>query len=251
MSTTDDRPSRQTLDRLPERVLTFLLAVGFTPAIRAVLITRGYDRTEHARGWTMLRAVDPSLNDATAWNHGTALGDDAHAAAVRDALARLAVWGRDNLAIIDAALRRRAPDAHAFLFAGTLAQVDDTAWSLALQIFEDRLVALAAHAEGRATSGKLPSLASVSTDEAREASALIARRGVTADARATIRDLIHVTRSLGKHAVAPAPPVPADPDAAAVALYEWFTEWSVIARRAIRRRDHLVSLGLATRRTPT
>jgi hypothetical protein len=249
MSTPDDRPSRQTLDRLPARVLTFLLAVGFTPAIRAALLPRGYDRTEHARGWAMLRAVDPSLDDAAAWEPATALREDAHSAAVRNALERLATFGRENLAVVDATLRHRAPAAHAFLFAGALADIDDAAWSLALRHFEDRLVALAAHAEGRTSPGPLPSLAQITADEAREASALIARRGVTAEARATIVALIDVAHRYGP-TTPPAPPAHADPDAALVSLYAWFSEWSAIAHRAIRRRDQLVSLGLATRRAP-
>jgi hypothetical protein len=165
------------------------------------------------------------------------------------ALERLATCGRENLAVVDATLRHRAPAAHAFLFAGALADIDDAAWSLALRHFEDRLVALAAHAEGRTSPGPLPSLAQITADEAREASALIARRGVTAEARATIVALIDVAHRYGP-TTPPAPPAPPDPDAAAVALYEWFSEWSAIAHRAIRRRDQLVSLGLATRRAP-
>jgi hypothetical protein len=49
-------------------------------------------------------------------------------------------------------------------------------------------------------------------------------------------------------------PAPASPSAeerqhAADALHVWLTDWSAQARAAIQRRDYLVRLGLATRRS--
>jgi len=48
------------LDRAARRALTFLLAVGRDPVARGLLETRGYSANEHAEGWRLLRAVDPT-----------------------------------------------------------------------------------------------------------------------------------------------------------------------------------------------
>ncbi|MCA9527392.1 MAG: hypothetical protein KC549_13975, partial [Myxococcales bacterium] len=49
---------------------------------------------------------------------------------------------------------------------------------------------------------------------------------------------------------APLPPAPIDDAALLTALedlYAWYREWSTIARVAIRKRSHLIALGLARR----
>lgn len=223
---TPPRPPRAALERAARRALTFLLAVGRDPVARGLLETRGYSAHEHAEGWRLLRAVDPTVK---AGGHR-----DEDGAAARLALARLDAWGHQNLPILDLALRRREPDAHRFLFAGGLAPADGAASARAVAAFLDRVDALV----GVASRGVDPAVA-VTPRQARVALAILTSRGAGDDVRETVHRWLDFAR---KHA-APAAEG-ADPDAALVALHEWLSEWRLIARKVVTRKSHLVALGL-------
>jgi hypothetical protein len=80
--------------------------------------------------------------------------------------------------------------------------------------------------------------------------ATLATRGVTPRLRAELRDLVNAAQS----AEGPVPSVEdaerlaAEQHRALVELRDWYEEWSEIARVAIKRRSHLLALGLASRR---
>jgi len=226
------KPGRNTLDRAPGRALTFVLGVGRSARIRGLLATRGYSAEEHARGWQLLRAVDPSLaaNDAGA-------GDGADPA-VRAAITSLDVWDNLNFPIVDAALRRREPEVHGFIFAGGLAPADGIDSVRVVATFIDRVDivrAVAANQREEAISFGAP--------QAKRALTLMESRGVGEAERATVRGWLEVAQ----RGAAPAAPK-VDDDEAVVALYEWVSEWSLVARKLLERKVDLIALGLAEKK---
>lgn len=229
----DQKPGRNTLDRAPGRALTFLLGAGRSPRLRGLLETRGYADDEHARGWQLLRAVDPSL----AANDG-GLGDGADPA-VRDAIASLDGWDNLNLPIVDAALRRREPEVHGFLFAGGLAPADGIESVRVVTTFIDRVDTVRAVAENQREE------APFGAPQAKRALTLMESRGVGEAEQETVRGWLEVAQ---RGAAPVAPKVEVDDDEALVALHEWVSEWSLVARKLLKRKVDLIALGLAEKK---
>jgi hypothetical protein len=229
----EPKPSRPTLDRAPGRALTFLIGVGRSPQVRGRLATRGYTEAEHARGWKLLRAVDPTAAGDVAANDGSD-------PAVRDAVARLDVWDNQNFPLVDLALRRREPEVHAFLFAGGLAPADGIESVRVVTLFLDRVDTVRAVAENHRDL-EVPFDAA----KARGALALLESRGVGAAEQEAVRAWL----DLAQRGAAPAAPAEEAPDdEALVALHEWVTEWALVARRVLTRKADLITLGLAEKK---
>lgn len=233
-----DTPSPDTLQRAPARALSLLLGVGRAPHIWAHLSTRGYTAAEHATGWKLLRATDPSAAVDPA---APARQNDA---AVQDALAQLDAWDNENLPIASVALRRREPEVHAYLFAHGLKHADGAASVRVVGIFLDRVDGVRAVAEGRSKED-----VSFDRSQARKALALLHSRGLTDAALGDVRAWLKTVQrgaepTAAATAAAPAP----DTTAALLALYEWVDEWSQVARRVVKRRADLIQLGLAEKK---
>ncbi len=251
MPTDETMPSRQTLDRVPARALTFLLGVGRSAVIRGVLESKGYTNAEHERGWSLLRAVDPSVAPVEPGEGALPQSDPA----VREALANLDAWDNENLPIADVALRRREPAARAFLFAGGLAPSDGIASVRAVASFVERLDALDDVADPKpAAKSKAPARddaakPAVTKAQAKRALEILASRGIDEAARGSVQAwLATVQKGAAPAKPAPAVVAPVDVDAALRELYDWVDEWTLVARKVIKRRDHLVALGMATRK---
>lgn len=243
MSPDDSTPSQATLDRAPARGLMFLLGVGRSPVIRAQLATRGYTDDEHERGWELLRAVDPSAGTAS-----TATSN----ASVSDAVAKLDAWDNQNLPIADVALRKRAPRVHAFLFSGGLAPADGIESVRVVDTFLGRIdkVADVAAREGRTTKKSKPAdePADVTPDEAREALKVLGSRGISASERQAARGWLN-TAQKGAAPATPAAPSTVDRTAPLVDLHDWVTEWTLVARKVLKRRDHLINIGVGEKKS--
>ena len=233
-------PHRVTLERAPGRCLTFLLGVGRTSVIRGLLETRGYTDEEHERGWKLLRAVDPSVPGAGA-------SDAGNEGAVRESVSNLDLWDNQNLPIADLALRKRCPEVHAYVFGDGLAPADGIESVRVVATFLTRVGAVAQAAnDGKKSAEKLPFTAA----QARNAMKLLDARGIDAQERATVHAWLS-TAQRGATAVAPDDDDAtdeADAQEALVALYDWITEWSLIARKVLKRRAHLITLGLAEKK---
>jgi hypothetical protein len=171
-----ETPSQDTLQRAPARALSLLLGVGRAPHIWAHLSTRGYTAAEHATGWKLLRATDPSAAVDPA---APARQNDA---AVQDAMAQLDAWDNENLPIASVALRRREPAVHAYLFAHGLKHADGAASVRVVGIFLDRVDGVRAVAEGRSKED-----VSFDRSQARKALALLHSRGLTEAALGDVR----------------------------------------------------------------
>ena len=231
MATHDPVPvARDTLEGTPARVLTFLRAVGTSKSIRSLLVARGYTPTDHQEAWALLQAVSGSVD-----GHISEEPD----LVVRDAINALDTWDEDGFRLIRAALTRRHPTQAAFVLNGLSAQQGAGA-VLGVSRLLDRLDALERGPDRKATR---------KADHAALAS--LATRGIDDQERARLRGLVKAAQSASK--VSPPDTTEADETAEKelaqlTALRSWFVEWSETARVAVKRRDYLIRLGLASRR---
>ena len=228
--------SRQTLEQTPSRALQFLRGVGTSVTIRTRLAARGYTEEEHARGWALLQSVSGYFGGSSA------SGDTAEAAdaLVRKAIADVDAWDESGFRVVNASLRVRHPAQHAFVMKGLKAATGAEA-VVGVSALLDRIDALE-KGEGRPDTRE-GDLAAVAT---------LAARGIDARERARLR-------ALGKQAqafVVSGRGVPGEQERlerrvkpALGELRGWYEEWAEIARATFKRRDQLIRLGLASRRT--
>lgn len=210
----------ETLEQTPNRALSFLMGVGMVPSVRALLDTRGYDVAEHKRGWALLEAAANRNVRASATDEDVAA-----------AVAELDNWDEGGIRLIRAAFTRH-PEARAAVLAG-IAPVAGQAAVVNVATILDRLAELQ------------------KTDAGVAALATLAKRGLDEAERKRLAALVKTAKS--GHMGTPVADVESDDAAyeqALLALREWFEEWSEIARLTIKRRDHLIRLGLAERRSP-
>lgn len=220
-----------TLEETPVRVLTFLRAAGTSVAIRSLLAARGYTDSDHEEGWRLLHKVS-GLRPA-------AVAPPADRS-VSDAINTLDGWDEDGYSLVDAALTRRFPEQAKFVLEG-LAPAKGAASVLSVKNLLERIDALESSPERKATRKQ---------DQA--AVAAIAAKGITQEERARLRGLVDLAQTAVKAA-------PTDTGASEQvervlledlrALRAWYDEWAKTAKVAIKRRDYLISLGLAKRKT--
>jgi hypothetical protein len=223
--------SRDTLETVPQRALAFLRAVGTARPIRAALLGRGYSAEDHLEGWKYLHACAGFSEESSEM--------DVEEPVVRDAIAELDAWDESGFRIVRATLERRFPDQAEFVLKG-LKPATGAAAVLSVERLLERLDALE-NAEGRKDSRK----------EDHAALDVLGKRGIDEAKRKRLGELVTTAKSV-------APIVQVDPaiveeeDAARLAalgnLYAWYREWTEVARATIKRRDHLIRLGLASRR---
>lgn len=230
--TLDVNVSRETLEGTPVRALTFLKAIGTSAAIHGAMVARGYSREHHLQGWALLHSVSGYQDSALPVEDRS----------VSDAIKQLDDWDEDGFQVIAASLRYRYPEQAAFLLTG-LAPSTGAAAVLGVKQLLDRLDALESSPDRASSKQK---------DQA--ALAVLSQRGIGKADRERLRQWIDLAEG--------APDVSL-PDAEAIARSEakylkgllalraWFEEWAGIARVAIKRRDHLIRLGLAKRRVQT
>ncbi len=216
--------SLSTLERTPERALRLLRAVGTNAPIRDQLMRVGFDAADHTEGWELIHKASGFSAQSLA------VVDDG---SVRRAIVALDDWDERGMRLAAAALRRRHPEQYEVVFDGVEPE-RGVAAVLGVARFLDRLDALEA-----------------GTDEDRAALAALATRGIDTAERARLRDLITAAES-APEIVGPSAEERADAHEAQLAslraLRAWYDEWADTARAVIKRRDHLISLGLASRR---
>ena len=211
------KPSRRTLDRISARVTTFLHAIARYPIIATILATRGYRPEVHEYAWSRLAKLGALPKPAK-----TTSEQD-----VQDAFVELDDWDESNFDIMRAVLAFNAPTVVDDLFRDLTAQQGPKA------------------AAGVGTLlGRLDAMENGRPDEV-AAVAVLAQHGYSKQERARLRALVDLTQALS-----PAPVVSdAEREKILAELYAWHTMWSTIARNVITRRQHLISLGIAARRT--
>lgn len=211
-----EKPSRQTLDAIPGRVTTFLLAIARYPVIAAILALRGYAAAAHDYAWSRLALLG-------ALPKPDKPGADT---AVRDALVELDAWDEPHFQAIRAILEFGAPTVVEELFRDLVATQGPKA-AVGVGTLLDRLDAMEA--------GKPEEVAAIE---------LLAAHAYTKAERLRLRKLVNLTKGF-----TPAPSVSDEErETILVELYRWHAMWSTIAHNHVTRRDHLIALGIASRR---
>ncbi len=223
--------TRETLEGTPERVLPFLRAVGTSLPIRSILRAHGFDAAEQKLGWTLLHAVSGFTEDAAA---------ETVDVKVRDAINSLDAWDEDGFRIVRAALTRLHPAQATFVLAGIGPSVGAGA-VVGVKTLLGRLDALEKSPERKATR-----------KEDQAALDTLATRGINAKERARLADLVQTAQS-ATEVEAPDETGKAAREEVYVealrALRVWYVDWSEMARSVVKRRDYLIRLGLAKRKS--
>ena len=225
----------ETLEHTPEDVTRLLAAIGAVPEIRTAFAIQNMTDDDIVEGRTLLL-------ECLAAPAGVAPSKDTDAARQsRAASAELDAWDEPNFAKYQAALGRHFPSAEEFVFNNLTA----SRGSQSVQGVATFLARLTALEQGSvADRGDTREL-----DQ--QAVALLAKRGLDSAERKRLSALVEV--ALGP---TPALDVPT-PDAAKrrrealLRLKLWYNEWSTVAHATIRKRSHLIRLGLATRHVAT
>jgi hypothetical protein len=218
--------SRQVLEETPGRVLSFLQAAGTVPPIAALLATRGYTADEHREGWALLHRVAGYERTPTA---------DA-GKEVSAAIAELDAWDEPNFRIIEATLDRSHAEQAAFVF-HDLAPATGALAVLSVKTLLDRLDVLEDGVD-RAASRK--------ADHA--ALKRLEKKGYTKEERQRLRGLIKTAERVADLSDAPSA-IDTARERDLEKLRAWYVEWAETARAVISRRDHLIRLGLAKRKS--
>jgi hypothetical protein len=221
----EESPSRRTLEEAPGRVLQFLIGVGKSPVIRAILYAHGYDAEQHAYAWSLLAKL-------TAYGpaHDPAIVD----AAVRNAVIELDAWDEPNFARIKAALDRLHPEQSQFVFHGLAASQGPQA-VLGIRLFLDRMDALEKSPERKAT--RKADHAALDT---------LSKRGFTNEERQRLAGLVQMATTV----VVAEPATDNERSAILGELYNFITDWGTTAKVTLKRRDHQIQVGIAQRKKP-
>jgi hypothetical protein len=226
MAATTMEPSDSVLADAPGRVLKFLSGAGRSKRIRAILAARGFGSEDIAEGWSYLHEYSGYQKDDI-----DVLDTD-----VDSAIRELDQWDEPNFEIIRVTLERRFPEQAAYVFNNLRASTGAGA-VLSVSILLDRLDDLESSPAREPTR---------KTDHA--ALEVLEKKGYGREERKRLRGL--GKKASSPKAVAPAPEVADDGKATLLKLHGWWAEHGTTARVAITRRDDLITLGLAKRRTP-
>jgi hypothetical protein len=222
--------SDRVLEETPARATKFLQGVASRSRIARALALRGYGPPEQGTGWRLLAPV-------------LKLSAEAHAPTKTpqgEAIAQLDAWDDQNLGLWRAALRGDLAAAGAFIV-GDL-EVQHGAASVA--IVSQLLSRVAAVRTLSAEATK----AGVTKELARATIKKLERRGYPAAELDRLAALVTTAQSTPDA-------TPEDPTAEIerhndlVRLREWYEEVVALARRTVSRKDDLIALGLAERRS--
>lgn len=228
MANEEEGVGRETLDETRARAAKFLGAVGINVAIRLAMSGRGYTAAHHAKGWDLLHAASGYAPSAPA---GPTVDG-----AVQAAITTIDSEDEDLFRVVRATLTHNFPAQAAVVLEG----IGPSEGSVSV-------------ANTKILVGRIRKLAASDDPTDKAAAAELGNRSVGDAALTRLEGLIATAQTA-------ADVVPVDDAAASAAeekhvgalraLRAWYEEWSEIARSAVKRRDHLILLGLAKRRPP-
>ena len=229
-----DDYSDEVLEGTPERATRLLTGIGAVATVRTLLFQAGMTNDAITEGRTLLLACLAKPQDP-----GQEL-DTESARAQRASTAELDEWDEPNFARIAATLRRHFPGAGEYVFRDLSASSGPAAVAGVATLLQ-RLDALESGSDaGRAATKK----------EDKKAVELLATRRFDKAERARLAKLV-------ESALGPTAPLDETSDsagterrAALTALRGWFEEWSTAARAVVKKKSHLIRLGLANRKAP-
>ncbi|MBN8613474.1 MAG: hypothetical protein J0L92_33890 [Deltaproteobacteria bacterium] len=211
--------SRETLLDTPHRAFTLMYGIGRAPNVRTAMAQRGFTDAEAERGQALLAIVTRGLPTRTT--------DIEVAMATKE----LDDSDEELIGMIGAAFTR-FPDAHESVLTGIAPIVGPKAVQNVATLLE-RLNELD------------------KTEDGREALARLAQVGVDGKRRRELAALVNTARAKDKMKVDEAALKAEEKyEEALLDLRDWYVEWASIARIVVKRRDYLILLGLAERRSP-
>jgi hypothetical protein len=213
---------QQQLEATPGRAILFLRAIATNQAIRFPMADVGYTEAEQTEGWRLLL-------DAT--GYAAQITGSPSDQAARQAIAELDNWDEGGFRRIHAALERLHPEQDKFVFAGLSPSRGPTAVVGVAKLLE-----------------RLDQLEQGGNED-RSAIATLEKRGIDANLRAHLRGLVTTAQAASPMDLPSDAPSADTQQMALEALHNWYRDWSETARAVIRRRDHLILMGLAKRRT--
>lgn len=228
----DTGPGDTVLDEVPTRALTFLRGIAQSPIIYALLAGGGFTSDEYQLGWKLLHA-------ASGYKLPSEAPPTPPPTPSLSAIKELDAWDEDGFRRIRSALDRLHPAQAAFVFRDGLAASVGPAAVLGVHTLLDRLDELESGKDRDATR-----------KEDQAALATLAKRGITKDERSRLRGLVDTAENVGAPAALPAAPEPEERRKTLLALYTWYKDWSNTAHSVLRKRAHLITLGLAKRKPP-
>jgi hypothetical protein len=210
------RPSDSTLDSVPTRALTFLIAIAERPPIGAMLHEAGFTVDDHEEGWRLLKTVGtfkPGILTAPSHSAAKAAGDE------------ICTWVATHFRRYEAALLRLHP-AWTDLFPET-----DPRYPAACLLAVATLTEQLRHGEA-------------SRDATLQRT--LAQRGLTHDELTYLTALVTTAQSATTVTTGDE-----ERDAHTderIALYHWYRDWAESAKRFVKRRDYRVALGISGKR---
>ena len=224
----------ETLEATPERSLKLLRGVGNNRVVRGLMQGRGYSVLIHRQGWSLLAAVagmsEPGGEDPVT--------DPEVVKAVED----VDPHDEELVEITDASLNKDFPVQNDFLLKG-ITPGGGMAAVLNVALYLDRRSVLAQGTGREATR-----------DDDLAALKLLEERGITSALCEYLTGRVAVAQSAKKVEPIDEAALKAVDEAYVKALADlrtWYELWSRIARVTIKRRDYLMLLGLAHRKSPT
>jgi hypothetical protein len=237
MITAFDKVSTATLEDTPRRALELIRGIGGSPDVMRALSSAGYTPRDHDEGIRLLNGVLSYVARPLPVRLSRAVSaSSAPTPSFGAAVKEIKRWVKTDFRRIRVGLRRFFPEQADYLFSGL--DVSEMLDAVALsEIFLQRITALTTSAERKTTR---------KTDRA--ALAMIEARGITRTSLEHLR-----ARVMEAHATPDVPVEPPTPEAdgrleALTALRAWYVDWAETARIVLSRRDHLIRLGLATRK---
>ena len=226
--------SDEVLEAAPERATRLLTGIGAVATIRTLLFEAGMTNDAIIEGRTLLLACLAQPQDPGPER------DTESARAQRAATAELDEWDEPNFARIGATLRRHFPGAGEYVFRDLSASSGSASVAGVATLLQRVDVLESGSDTDRAATKK----------EDEKAVELLATRRFDKAERARLAKLVEV-------ALGPTAPLAdtaggggEERRAALTALRSWFDEWSTAARAVVKKKAHLIRLGLANRKAP-
>ncbi len=221
--------SETVLEEAPGRALDFLRAVAGNTVIHAQLAAAGFKPTDYQQGWQLLHAAS---------GYTVAPSAPLVKTPAFQAMQQLDEWDEDGFRRIRAALERLHPDQGLFVFADGLAASTGPVAVVGVKKLLDRLDSLENGTERKKTRKQ---------DHA--ALATLEERGFGKDERTRLRHLVNAAEAVEEPAAPIQAPNAAERQQALESLYLWFKDWSQTAHSVVKKRSHLITLGLAKRKS--
>jgi hypothetical protein len=204
-----------------ERVTRFLISFSDRRVMSKMRLS-GFSPDELARGWALAQQA------ASPWLEASAKQPDTHE--IRDALAHLDDWENRHFPVIEATLRHRYPSVHREVI-GKLSQTSGPALLITIPKLLDNLTALGAAQDS----------------SHREARQLLATRGISDEVIAQAAGWVKKA-SAADLSTAPVSDEElerrrSERDQQVEVMWNWYTEWSAIARARIDNKNLLRQMG--------